>query len=99
MEDLSPGLAEAPYSRQQKTSTASEQLVQGPSIEESAVARKALDLRNEPARPTGLCALKQAEMGVPPGLAASLGVTFLPLDAATVLLAQPLFRVRTGDGH
>ena len=73
--------------------------MQGLSIEEAAVARRALDLRNEPARPTGLCALEQAEMGVPPGLAAPLGVTSPLLDAATVSLAQPLFRARTGDGH
>jgi hypothetical protein len=35
---------EALYSRQQKTATASERSVQEPSIEEAAVARRALDL-------------------------------------------------------
>ena len=90
---------EAPYSRQQKTSTVSERSVQEPSIEEAAVARRALDLQNEPARPAGPCALEQAEVGVSSELAAPLGVTSHPLDAATASHARPLFRARTEDGH
>ena len=90
---------EAPYPRQQKIATASERSVQEPSIEEAAVARRALALQNEPARPAGLCPLEPAEVGVSSGLAAPLEVASHPLDAATALHARPLFRVRTEDGH
>jgi hypothetical protein len=98
-EDSSRGLVKLPYSRQQKTSTASEQSVQKPLSEEAAVARKAQDLQNEPARPAGLSALEQAEADVLPGLTAPLGVASHPIDAATALHARPLFRARTEDGY
>ena len=57
--------------------------MQEPSIEEAAVARRALDLQNEPVSPAGPCALEQAEVGVSSGLAALLGATSHPLDAVT----------------
>ena len=95
-ENLARGLVEAPYAQQQKASTASEQSVQEPLIEEFAVAKRALDLPNEPAGP---CALEPAEVCVSSGLAAPLGVTSHPLDAATASHARPLFRARTEDGH
>ena len=88
-----------PYAQQQKASTASEQSVQEPSIEELAVAKRALDLPNEPARPAGPCALEPAEVRVSSGLAAPLGVTSHPLDATTASHARPLSRARTEDGH
>ena len=63
------------------------------------MARKALDLQNEPARPAGPCPLEPAEVGVSSGLAAPLALASHPLDAATASHAQPLFRARTEDGH
>ena len=73
--------------------------MQEPLIEEAAVARKVQDLRNEPARPTGLCAFELAEVDVSPGLAASLGVASHPIDAVTAWHARLPFRARTEDGH
>lgn len=99
MESWPRGFAEALYSQQQKTSTASERSVQEPSIEEAAVARRVLDLQNAPGRPAGPCALEPTEVGVSSGLAAPLEVAFHPLDAATASPARPLFRARTEDGH
>ena len=90
---------EAPYSRQQKTATASERSVQEPSIEEAAVERRALDLQNEPARPVGPCALEPIEEGASSGLAAPLGVTSHPLDVATASHARRPFRARTEDAR
>jgi len=87
------------YSRQQKTSMASERPVQEPSIEEVSVSRRALDLQNEPARPADPCALEPTEVGVSSDLAAPIGVTSHPLDAATASHARPLFRAQTEDGH
>ena len=63
------------------------------------MARKALDLQNEPARPAGLCAVEQTEADVSSGPAASLGVASHPIDAATAWHARPPFRARTEDGH
>ena len=73
--------------------------MQEPSIEAPAMAKRALDLQNEPARPAGLCALEQAEVGVSSGPAVPLGVTSYPLDEATASQARPLFQARTEDGH
>ena len=99
MESWPRGLAEATYTRQQKTSTASERSVREPSIEEAAVARRTLDPQNEPGGLAGPCALELTEVGVSSGLAVPLEVASHPLDAATALHARPLFRVRTEDGH
>ena len=73
--------------------------VQEPSIEEAAVARRALDLQNEPAKPVGPYALEPIEVGVPSGLTARPALASRPLDAATALHAQPPFRARTGDAR
>jgi len=63
------------------------------------MARKALDLQNEPVRPAGPCAMELIEEGASSGLAAPLALASHPLDAATASHAQPLFRARTEDGH
>ena len=90
---------EAPYSRQQKPVTESERPVQEPSIEETAVARRALDLWNEPARPVGPCALEPIEEGASFGLAAPLARPSHPFDAAIALHARRPFRARTEDAR
>ena len=90
---------EAPYSRQQKTATASERPVQEPSTEEAAVARRVLDPWNEPARPVGPCALEPIEEGASSGLAAPLALPSHSLDAAIALHARRPFRARTEDAR
>ena len=73
--------------------------MQEPAIEEAAEAKRALDLQNEPAKPTDPCALEPTEVGVSPGPAAPLGVTSHPQGAATASHVRPLFRAQTEDGH
>ncbi len=73
--------------------------VRGPSIEEAAEARRELDLRNEPVRPAGPCALGPAEMDASAECVALFALAFHPLDAASELLARPLFRARIGDAR
>ena len=63
------------------------------------MARKALDLQDEPARPAGLSAVEQTGSDVSSGLAASFEVASHPIGAATVSHARLLFRARTEDGH
>ena len=70
-----------------------------PMTEEAAVARKALDLQNEPASPAGQYALEQTEADVSSGLVAPLGVASHPIDAVTAWHARLPFRARTEDGH
>ena len=86
-----------PSSRRQKTSPASERPAQAPAIVEAEVARKTLDLQNEPARPAVLCALEPVEVGVPSELAIAWAAPIV--DAATALHARPPFRARTGDAR
>lgn len=98
-EDSSRGFVEAPYSRQQKTATASERSVQEPSIEEAAVPRRVLGPQDEPAKPVGPCVLEPIEEGASSGLAAPFGLPSHPFDAAIALHARRPFRARTEDAR
>jgi hypothetical protein len=88
-----------PCFRYQETSIVSKWPVQGTSIEEAAGARRELDLQNQPVRPAGPCALGPAETGAPSEVVAPPALVFHLLDAATELLARPLFRARIGDAR
>jgi hypothetical protein len=73
--------------------------VQGFWIGEGVVARRALDLQNEPGKLTRPFAPEQAEGGVSSGLAVPIGLASHLRDAAIASRAQPLFRSRTEDGR